>query len=260
LYPSEGQHYLALWGSAYSTTNTNLPNFGFGQNMIADEYRSDVVSWVEEGLPRWEINDLIPDDDPLKLVNPELLSIVRMAVENNISDPCVEYKAFIAGTIDKLCEAFIANDLTDYLESKARHPINLCHSAQDDKVVYGNVRDLNLDSNPFLTHSEVQGDHSESFLSCYFLYATFLQSDEYRDAPVVSSDSCGGATGSQEESPTAPPSEEDVKLPSTNESDAKLAQPEVGEIATNGGRRRRCTSALLFLACGAALFFLSDLF
>mmetsp|Transcript_14431 Transcript_14431/g.42285 ORF Transcript_14431/g.42285 Transcript_14431/m.42285 type:complete len:174 (-) Transcript_14431:474-995(-) len=161
-----------------------------GQNLITDEHRSEVVKWVQEGLPYRQINALIPDDNPLSLANQGFADFIRMSLAANNPTPCVGYNASFVGVIDKICDALIENDMTNHLEKEARYPINLCHSVEDDKVMYSNVEHLNLASNPFLSHDAVSGDHSDALVSCFLIYIHFLLSEAYSTSPVQFSENC----------------------------------------------------------------------
>ena len=79
IFPKNYHHLLALLGSSYS-------NYNQTQNFVNDEYLSptnpdkNVVDWLYNGLSDDVINTLIPEDDPLSIINEDLALLIDVSL------------------------------------------------------------------------------------------------------------------------------------------------------------------------------------
>jgi len=158
------------------------------QNFLSEEYMNpddnlhNAVKWIEAGLTYREMAFLLPKpssgEEFLDISNNNLNLLIKKAVENGIQDVC-KSRFVKAGATDILCEALIANDLNEYLES-VDYSVTFCHSPQDEVVYYTNLPNITANpdylqliqddpSNPggFINP---QGTHAEAGNLCLFGY------------------------------------------------------------------------------------------
>jgi len=184
LYPPRNYFSIALWGSAYSSTNPDLPNYDQGQNFANDEYLKEndfsrnMVQWTLAGLTRKEINDLIPTDDPLITVNQDLLAMAREAIIQGITDPCITLDS--QGINDKICSALEINDLTEIILD-VRFPYKFCHSPDDEIVSYFNIPFDHIPADKIKT---VDGNHDSAGVQCFLDALMFYLTTDFANAQM----------------------------------------------------------------------------
>ena len=81
----------------------------------------------------------------------------------------------MAAGVDKLCHAFVANDLENYISSIGKkYPYELCFSHDDDVIDSANVMQGGL---AFTEHAfEVPGNHDEAGTHCIRRFVNFFVS------------------------------------------------------------------------------------
>lgn len=186
-----------IFGASYSSTNTHVANYNMGQNLLNAKYMNEsnpdlnVISWLEEptvtsGSIDQKLSDLVEtqgfqqNELLSELWNPDLISFMQTAIESNVSNPCSpSYEKYQVGAVDKLCEAFIQNSLTEVLYNADYH-IHICHSEEDELVSYNNVP--NISKNPkYLTLSTPSGNHFDAAYSCFMSDLLFFTSSTFRN-------------------------------------------------------------------------------
>lgn len=216
-FPSDGRHYFALVGAAYSSTYPEVPNFDQGQDMLASQSRSMIVELVTNSSSTAEVQSAIPVDDPLSIFSPELLSFVRGAIVDGDSDPCNNADRIVEGVNDKLCDALKENDLNSVLET-SEYPVRLCHSPDDEVVSFENLPDF--DKNVLLEFLESSGTHFEAAVPCLLQAMLFMLSSDFQDYPVEAKD-----TGEGCPAPTLSPAPSPLTLSSSPSSVPESTKP-----------------------------------
>jgi hypothetical protein len=106
-----------------------------------------------------EVNKQLSKVPKRSVIDNGFLNFIYEAIASNDQYPCVTN--YDVGFNDKLCDAFIENDLTYTLEN-ADYDITLIHSPFDDLVSIMNLPDC--DSNPdHLKCTMVIGDHQLAY-------------------------------------------------------------------------------------------------
>lgn len=213
-FPDRNRHYLALFGSAYSSTYPDVANYGQGQNILGNQTRDSLVSLVTESAATNDVRAAIPIDDPPSVMDPELVAAVRLAIATNNYEPCKPgSELLVEGFSDKICQALRDNDLTETLES-AEYPVKMCHSQEDFTVDISNLPDL--DKNPLLSFQSATGSHSEAAGVCILTALLGLRAPDFQSYQVVakhSEEGCSIAFGSGD-APSEPPSPTSGDAPS----------------------------------------------
>jgi len=84
----------------------------------------------------------------------------------------------VAAGVDKLCDALVANDLEDYINSIGKkYSYELCFSYDDEVINYANVMQggTAFTNNAF----EVTGSHDEAGSNCIRRFVNFIVSSGY---------------------------------------------------------------------------------
>jgi hypothetical protein len=192
-FPLSERFLLALLGSAYSSTYTDVLNFEEGPYLLNSSVRKELVELVTGAANRTLLNSAVPIDDALSIFDKDFVAWARGAYEQNFTDPC---SMNLTEGMSLLCATLSANDLTDLLES-ASYSIYLCHSPDDDVVSIANLPDGTRNTN--LTISLVNGDHFESSAICQSQIILFLSSSIYITYPIVAKHTEGGCDVTTEE-------------------------------------------------------------
>lgn len=206
-FPLMDRFLLALLGSAYSATFTDLPNYEEGAYLLNDTARDDIVKLVTEASSKDDLDEAIPMDDPLSILDGIVLEWARNAYEQNEADPCsTDFVQGLEGFVD-MCAALTANDLTALIES-AQYNVFLCHSPNDEVVSVANLPDASANDN--ITISLVEGSHFESRGTCMSQTTAFLSGPIYTGYPIEPKHKEGGCDASSAEmdpsmSPTVEP-------------------------------------------------------
>jgi len=205
--------FLALLlGAAYSSTNSGVPNFNAGQDLLHVQIRNLAVDWLaEKNITKHELNSRLEQhaqkgfgtsslDD---IWNPDILSLVRGAIIDENKNYCQQsYNGYNDTVHGKICEALIKNDVSDILLN-ADYPVKLCHSPDDELVPYEHVPDVLQNQN--LTLVKKAGDHRNAASECLIDGMVFLAQNittylpEIQPAPVLEG---GCPVGSPTASPT----------------------------------------------------------
>jgi hypothetical protein len=157
--------YLALFGSAYSSTYEDLSNYEL-QNILSAEYRDKIVGLVNTGASEATLNNNIPISNPLVIMNEAMVKFIRSAIAAGEIDPCSPFASPIPGRSEVLdiCKALVEQDLRAALES-VEYPVRFCHSTDDVLVDYRNIP--NVTKNPmYLTVNLKKGPHYEAGAEC----------------------------------------------------------------------------------------------
>jgi len=215
-------YYTALlFAAAYSSTNTNLANYGAGQDIVNTKYTNitdpvlNILSWLEESditanlvnerMLNLASDEGINDNDIISeiIFDPEIVSFMDDAYNDGVSNPCSpSYSGYQVGINDLICEALVDNSLTDVLYS-AQYPVQICHSVEDELVTYDNIPDITR--NPeYLTIAAQTGDHFTAGGTCITSDIVYFTSAEFRDyTPLVKhkADGCGITNNNCADSP-----------------------------------------------------------
>lgn len=206
------QFISGLLGYSYSSTNTDLVNTGTGQDLLSEDWIDSVTNVMINDFSSFEFAAFYPAEDPLVMMNPDFVTMMRIAVVDGERDACGTMAK--EGSTDKLCEAMQSNDLIDILET-ATYPVSICHSPEDDAISYGNLPDNidQLDNVSLFNLLPVQGDHFESSSTCLIAMMLPMSSfGDYVSSKIDDLDEPGAC--SRIPSPTDPPS---IPPPSTPE-------------------------------------------
>jgi len=223
VYPSAYGDIFMLLGSSYSTTYQDVANFGKGQDVVKPEFREEVINLVMSAPGRSNLLEFL-GDDWLRIFDDEFLAWARDVYETGDPDPCA--RRFEQGFNDFICPAFKDNDITELLETTP-FPIQMCHSVDDEVVVYENLP--NITKNENLTLLTVTGSHLDAGFPCLtnaFMYLTTPAFQEYPIQAKHSVDGCPTSNTSPSSSPTF------VSQNSTGESSPSSALP---VLPTGGG-------------------------
>jgi hypothetical protein len=195
-FSSQRRYYVALLAATYSQTTTDVLNFGQGQEMLDATRRDEIVDVVHSPAGQLGINNLIPIENPLLILNQTLADTLVAALLRGEPEPCVT--SAVDGESDILCEALRAQDLVNVLESTP-YPVTLCHSVDDTLVSYGNLPDVT--ANSLLTLVSTEGAHQSAGVDCYLSSVLFFLDDaNVQDVPVMDKTVPGGCPN-----PTASP-------------------------------------------------------
>eukprot|EP00977_Amphora_coffeiformis_P016987 scaffold5383_cov222-Amphora_coffeaeformis.AAC.28 len=200
------RYYVALLSSAYSDTTTDVLNYGQGQNMLNSTVRDEILDVVHSPAGQPGINALIPESDPLSIINDTVIDDFAAALQRGEADPCVT--SAVEGETDKICRALQDNDLVDVLEATT-YPVTICHSRDDTLVSFDNIPDIL--ANPLLNLVALNGiNHLSAAGECYFSSLLFfLNEANVRNVPVVDKTVPGGCSPS-----TPSPTETSSSVPS----------------------------------------------
>jgi hypothetical protein len=198
-FTSRRRYYVALLAATYSQTTTDVLNFGLGQDMLDATLRAEIVNVIHSPAGQSGINNLIPVENPLLILNQTLADTLVAALLRGEPEPCVT--SAVDGESDILCEALRAQDLIDVLESTP-YPVSVCHSVDDTLVSYDNLPDAT--ANSLLTLVATEGSHQSAGVDCYLSSVLFFLDDaNVQSVPVVDKTVPGGCPN-----PTASPAAE----------------------------------------------------
>ncbi|CAJ1956045.1 unnamed protein product [Cylindrotheca closterium] len=182
-------HYyvLALFASAFSSTNSWLANVGYNQDLLDASYRDRIVGLVQEGGSADSFLESLPPK-VTDIIDPRYFSWMKsMAVQG-------EYMGCLAGPPIQpdfnghFCLALLENDLTSVLHD-AEYDIDLCHSPDDEVFHIDNLPpQLNADittRNPRLTRQLASGSHDSAYRFCSQLAITEGLFTNPRLSPIV---------------------------------------------------------------------------
>jgi hypothetical protein len=165
VFPARRLYILPLIAAAYSSTYEDVDNYQQGQDLLAPETRQKFVDLITAGTLEADINAQIPTDDPLSLMDPDMISFARTAIADNNFDPCAGDN-LAAVNMDRACQALQDNDLIALLAT-VEYPVDVCHSPDDELVAYENVPDFTV--NPtFVSYVPSTGSHNNAAAECMF--------------------------------------------------------------------------------------------
>lgn len=149
-FPEYLRFYMPLVGQAYSSTYRRLENYGTGQDMLAQTWVSNGKRFTKQmaiGITTnlggaAALNKLVStpiSKTSLNVWNQDFIAFLGEAVAAGEKFPCknqarINRFSMSGRPVEALCEALIANDLSDYMNSIS-YPYSLCHSAGDEVVV-----------------------------------------------------------------------------------------------------------------------------
>ena len=187
-YPEYLRFYFPLVAQAYSSTYQGIENYGAGQDLLSDSWvtnskrytKRDAIGITTELGGADRLNELVPTpmgENSLSVWNQDFIQFIDEAVNDGVMKPC-ENQARInqasreGRPVNRLCEALLANDLSDYINS-ITYPYNLCHSRDDEVVPVENVQEENDFTSALI---QVSGGHNEAGLMCIQEAVTFFVS------------------------------------------------------------------------------------
>jgi pimeloyl-ACP methyl ester carboxylesterase len=215
-FDSRRRYYIALLGAAYSTTTTDVANYNESQDLMARDLRTEVLNAMQAGSERSSINEVVPIDNPLSILDANIIATFQRALANGEEDPCVT--SVVEGETDLLCRALQAQDLIQVVE-ETPYPIALCHSPGDTLVSFGNLPDVSV--NKLLNIEQVSGGHESAALDCFLQSILFYREDgKVQDFPLEDKTLTGGCLSNQ-----ATTKDEDV---AATVSGASLGRPTLG--------------------------------
>lgn len=198
-FPQENYFYLCLLGSAYSSTNPDVLNFGLQSNMLDAMYRNSTVLLTNSANATREVLNTfiydLPGENPSTILNPLFVNWTRMAVVLNETTPCNSSNPSVTDSAPReLCAALVDNDLTQTILN-AKRPVQLCHSPDDVLVDFGNVPNTSLNKN--LELRVASGSHVEAGGFCLFQVVLWYLGSGFTDfdpetAPAFVGSSEGG--------------------------------------------------------------------
>lgn len=147
-FPAGRRHYTIQLAQSYSSTYEGLENYGFGQDLFSDAWnvsgiqytKSDAINITSTNLyGAGRLNDIVPSPtsiNTLDVWNPTAVKFVTDALSNGSYRPCDNAAGSVSAGVDKLCDAFVSNDLEAYINSiGAKYRYELCYSSEDEVVV-----------------------------------------------------------------------------------------------------------------------------
>ena len=252
------EFYTLLLGAAYSSTNTDVANYGTKQDLFHPDFRATGVSWIDDTtLSQATINarllQVVSNNGSTtkkldSIWNADILALFRQAAQAGVRDFCApNYRGNIVGKTDQFCRALKENDLYETIVN-AQYPIDFCHSTNDEIIFYENLPDTAVfNSNPYLTLlSPLSTDHTSAGVTCltneviaiaggldkyipdsFFVTNTaFMQNTNTGGCPVP-------ASSIPTKAPTMSPTTTPTKVPETAKPIATSS--EVGSIPDDGG-------------------------
>jgi pimeloyl-ACP methyl ester carboxylesterase len=209
-FPVENYFFASLLGSAYSSTNPDVLNYGTGHDMLSELYRNETVQMVNSASITAEtlntyIYDL-PGEDPMALYDPAYVNWTQTALALGETDPCRSTDPLLSSNARKpveLCAALQNNDLTETVLN-ATFPIRLCHSPDDVLVDFGNVPNVSLNDN--LDLMVASGSHLEAGGTCLVQVVLWFLGPNFTnfDADAAPTFGAGDQGGSPAHSPSRP--------------------------------------------------------
>lgn len=197
------QSFALLIGASYSSSNSDVANFNAGQDMLKSEFRDQALEWLaEKDITGEELDSRLAgmrtgDDFLDSILNPVFLSFVRGAIDVGKRDICQPgYSEYKVGVHDKLCEAWIQNDVLDIV-LQADYPVSICHSVNDELVPYEYVPDTSL--NPYLSVVNKTSNHGFAYVECMMDGLLFLAYGIQDFLPEIQELEGGCPTGSPTE-------------------------------------------------------------
>ena len=182
LYDMEFRHILALVGSSYSSTYTDLPNYERSQDLLATGSRDFIVSLITNSTPEPVVRDNIPYDeqpDVLNLLfNADFLNFLSESVSLGSFDPCSD-KTLVEleeRQMDLICASFQLNDISAMLQN-APYPVEVCHSRDDEVVPFESVPDL---SDSTVNLNIIGGSHNDAAGECIFNALLYFLSQPFQ--------------------------------------------------------------------------------
>jgi pimeloyl-ACP methyl ester carboxylesterase len=193
-FDSRRRYYIALLGAAYSTTTTDVANYNEGQDLMSRDLRTEVLNAIQAGGERSAINEVVPIDNPLSILDANIIDTFQRALANGEEDPCVT--SVVEGETDLLCRALQAQDLIQVVE-ETPYPIVLCHSPGDTLVAFENLPDVSV--NKLLDIEQVSGGHESAALDCFLQSIIFYREDgKVQNFPVEDKTLTGGCISNHE--------------------------------------------------------------
>jgi hypothetical protein len=209
-FPVENYFFESLLGSAYSSTNPDVLNYGTGHDMLNKLYRNDTVRMVNSANSTSEalntyIYDL-PGEDPMVLFDPGYVNWTQTALALGDTDPCRSTDPLLSSSGSKpveLCAALQDNDLTETVLN-ATFPIRLCNSPDDVLVDYGNAPNVSLNDN--LDLFVASGSHVEAGGTCLVQIVLWFLGPDFTsfDADAAPALEVGEQRGTPSPSPSKP--------------------------------------------------------
>lgn len=186
-FPSSSGYILAMFGSAYSSTNPSVANFGRGVDLLSPSVKTDLVAMLEDGYDVDSFNSFVSQlEHPSEIFDERILSWIRAANENDISDPCLTNST----GLERLCKALDENDLSDTLK-EADYPVRLCFSEDDPVTDIDNLPEFRRNRR-LLTLIPTRGDHTKAGRYCLLQALLFLSNEDYTSHKVTAKHSPDG--------------------------------------------------------------------
>lgn len=146
-----GEHDLPLTCLAEAYSFPLIQFVSFVQDMLSESWISnggqfytkhEAIAITTDLGGEGRLNDLVPtpmSKASFVLWNQDFIAFIEEAMADGEMEPCenqvrISKASAAAKPVDKLCEALLANDLSDYINSIS-YPYDLCHSADDEVVV-----------------------------------------------------------------------------------------------------------------------------
>jgi len=188
-FPLNRRHYTIQLGQSYSSTYSGVENYGTGQDLLADSWfvgstqftKYDAVNAVTDSGGSDSLNKLVPSPisiDSLDVWEPAAVQFIKDAIRKGHSKPCDDMNGAAAAGVDKLCHAFEANDLENYINSIGKKYLyELCFSFGDEVINSANV----MQGGPAFTENafEVTGNHDEAGAHCIRRFVNFFSSANF---------------------------------------------------------------------------------
>lgn len=159
-FPSSDNYVLAMVASAFSSTNPWPSNDQQNQDLLAANYRDEIINSVQSGdLATQSLPTPITD-----ILNPDLLAWMRNQTAFGNYAPCLLGPPLVSDLNALFCVALLRSDLTNILQD-ATYNIDLCHGRSDTIYHIDNLP--NFDSNPNrLTREVTSGSHQIAYAYC----------------------------------------------------------------------------------------------
>jgi hypothetical protein len=175
---------LPFFMYSYSNDFPRLANTGSDQIGLSTNYTVEgnlsrnVLEWFRSPVPlsTEEVLSYIPaiDEDLLDLVNPNMLQLYLMSLEQNVTEPCTPGSNLInEGVIDLLCQTIHDASVWPIIRS-ITYPLQLCYSANDTLITADNFPP-DLFENDLVTLNDevfpglgfpISGDHGATIVLC----------------------------------------------------------------------------------------------
>lgn len=185
------RYYIAMLAAAFSTTTTDVVNFDTSQDLLAASQRDTILRVLtEDDKDQSDVNEVIPPDDPLSILDANIMTTFQEALLAGEVDPC--NTSVVEGETDLLCAALRDQDLFD-LVLQVPYPLVLCHSPEDTLVTFASMpTSTEAATNENLSLEIVTGGHESAALRCFLSNLLFFVGniENYNAAEKHNPDGC----------------------------------------------------------------------